>query len=53
MANSKIKTIKIIKQKFEEISFYLNEKTKRIWAATEAKSYGWGGIAIVAKAIGL
>lgn len=53
MANSKTKTIKIIKQKFEEISFYLNEKTKRIWAATEAKSYGWGGIAIVAKAIGL
>lgn len=43
-------TIDNIKKKFENIYPYMNEKTIRLWCATEAKSYGYGGIAIVAKA---
>ena len=36
-----------IHQKYKEVSKYLNEKSRRIWAATEAKSLGRGGITIV------
>jgi len=42
--------IKSIKLKFRQITFCLNERSRRIWAATEAKSYGWGGVSAVNKA---
>ncbi len=35
------------------ISPCLNERTRRLWAATEAKSFGRGGVACVARATGL
>ena len=31
----------------------LNERSRRLWAAAEAASYGWGGIRAVARATGL
>ena len=47
----------LIKEKFDEISSYLDEKTLRIWCATEANNYnkifGRGGITIVHRATGL
>ena len=42
-----------ISDKYKSLLPYLNEKTRRIWAATEARSLGWGGISQVAKATGL
>jgi hypothetical protein len=42
-----------IKDKYEKLSPYLNEKTRRIWAAVEARSLGWGGISQVSSATGL
>lgn len=39
-----------IKKKYDKISFCLNERSRRIWAATEADSYGRGGITAVCKA---
>ena len=42
-----------ISKKFERISEYLNEKSKRLWSANEAISIGWGGIEIVSKSTGL
>jgi hypothetical protein len=36
-----------IKEKFDKISPCLNERSRRIWVATEAKSIGWGGITAV------
>lgn len=36
--------------RFQAIRSNLNEKGLRIWAAAEAKSHGWGGIALVSKA---
>ena len=42
-----------IRQKYKEVSTYLNEKSRRIWAATEAKSLGRGGITIVTGATGI
>ena len=45
--------VKTIQDKYELLWPYLNEKTRRIWAAIEAQSLGWGGITLVAKATGL
>ena len=42
-----------IKSKFEALSSALNERARRLWAATEAKSLGYGGIACVELATGI
>jgi len=39
--------------KYHGISFCLNERSSRMWAATEAKSFGWGGITVVSEATGI
>jgi transposase len=51
MSNSQ--EVKSIQDKYGSLSPYLNEKTRRIWAAIEARSLGWGGISQVALATGL
>src|SRR5512135_800304 len=43
----------IIKQKFLVLNPLLDERTRRLWAACEAKALGWGGIAVVSQATGL
>jgi transposase len=45
--------VKKFRKKFNLVSSHLNEKTRRIWAATEAKIYGYGGITILSEATGL
>lgn len=47
------KSVKIIQDKFKLIRKTLNERGKRLWAATEASALGWGGITRVAEATGL
>jgi hypothetical protein len=51
MSNSQ--QLKSIQDKYNSLSPYLNEKTRRLWAAIEARSLGWGGISQVAVATGL
>ncbi len=46
MSNSQ--EVKNIQDKYDSLSPYLNEKTRRIWAAIEAQSLGWGGVSQVA-----
>ena len=46
-------SIKKIKEKFDVLVPFLNERTRRLWAATEAHSLGRGGITAVAQATGL
>lgn len=45
--------IALAKQRFEMISWALDERLKRLFAAAEAKSLGRGGITQIAKATGL
>lgn len=45
--------VKSIQDKYNSLSPFLNEKTRRIWAAIEARSLGWGGVSQVAYATGL
>ena len=40
--------VESIQDKYDSLKPYLNEKTRRIWAAIEARSLGWGGISQVA-----
>lgn len=42
-----------IKKKFHQLSRVMDERSRRIWAATEAMSIGWGGVSLVAEATGL
>lgn len=48
-----LKIEQIIKEKYNKISFCLNERSRRIWVATEADSYGRGGITAVCNATGI
>jgi hypothetical protein len=49
----KTKTIRMIQNKFQILNFAIDERTRRLWGATEAVAIGWGGISIVSKATGL
>jgi hypothetical protein len=42
-----------IRNKYGMLSSAFDEKTRRLWAASEAKSAGWGGISLVSEATGL
>ena len=41
-----------IRDKYNMLSSALDERTRRLWAASEATSVGWGGISIVSEATG-
>jgi len=43
----------IIRENYAALAVHLTERGRRIWAATEAKSYGRGGIATVYRATGI
>ena len=42
--------VKLYKAKYDAIKSCLNEKGRRLWAAVEAKDYGYGGVTILAEA---
>ena len=43
--------ITVIRQKYQTLHHRLNERTRRLWAATEANALGRGGVSIVHQAI--
>jgi len=48
-----IETTKSIARKYEKILPVLDERSRRIWCATEALEIGWGGISLVQRATGV
>jgi len=42
-----------IRARYVEIKPYLNERTRRLFVANEARAYGWGGRTIAARATGM
>ena len=46
-------TVATIRKKYCMLGPALDEKTRRLWAASEATSVGWGGVSIVSEATGL
>ena len=43
----------VLRQKYSALAPVLNERSRRLWAATEAKSIGHGGIACVERAVAI
>jgi Rhodopirellula transposase DDE domain len=43
----------IVHQKFTALLPILDERSRRLWAATEAKAFGRGGVSLVSKATGI
>jgi transposase len=48
-----VELITKIRDQYKSISFVLDERSQRLWAASEALSVGWGGISAVQKATGI
>ncbi|EQD43265.1 Rhodopirellula transposase family protein [mine drainage metagenome] len=46
-------SVKDIRLKYQRLSRVMNERSRRIWAATEARAIGWGGVSRVARATGM
>src|SRR6266496_3139313 len=42
-----------IKQRYERVADELNERTRRLLAASEALAFGWGGVSVASRATGL
>jgi len=42
-----------IQKKYRALNRELDERSRRLWAATEAESLGHGGVATVSRATGL
>ncbi len=40
----------IVREKYRLLGSHLDERTRRIWAATEANGYGYGGVSLVSRA---
>jgi hypothetical protein len=45
--------VNTVKQKYQALQHEMDERTRRLWAATEAQALGHGGVAAVARATGL
>lgn len=50
---SQAELLETIEAKYATLSPYMDERTRRIWAAVEARSLGWGGVSRVAEATGM
>jgi hypothetical protein len=46
-------TLKVVRAKWRPLAPTLTERSRRVWAATEARALGHGGIALVARATGI
>jgi hypothetical protein len=46
-------TLAVLQEKYAALAPIMDERLHRLWAASEAKALGWGGITLVAQATGL
>jgi len=53
MGNMAHPDVEIISEKYATLAPLLDERARRLWAATEARAIGWGGISRVSEATGL
>ena len=44
---------KVIRQKYDQIEIFLDERSRRLWAANEANAFGPGGVRAVAEVLGM
>jgi Rhodopirellula transposase DDE domain len=46
-------TVAEVRTKYQRLSRVMDERSRRVWAATEAAAAGWGGVTLVARATGM
>ncbi len=46
-------TVAEVRTKYQRLFRVMDERSRRVWAATEAAAAGWGGVSLVAKATGM
>ncbi len=46
-------TVQVVRTKYTSLEPALDERARRLWAATEARAIGWGGLSQVSEATGL
>jgi transposase len=51
--NARLRSLAAIRQKYNQLHGLMDERSRRVWAATEAKAVGWGGVSLVSEAIGM
>jgi len=51
MADAEV--VEWVREKYQAVAGSLNERGRRLWAAGEARSLGWGGVAAVIAALGM
>ncbi len=49
----KVEAEAIIRRKYDSMAPFLNERSRRLWAATEARAVGYGGVMAACRATGL
>jgi len=45
--------MEVVRRKYQTLRGSLNERSRRLWAVTEAQALGYGGVALVARATGI
>jgi hypothetical protein len=45
--------LEVIRRKYQSLHPFLNERQRRLWAATEARALGHGGVTLVSQATGM
>ena len=45
--------VRRIRQRYRSLALLMDERLRRQWAATEAQTYGWGGVVAVSEATGM
>ena len=48
-----VTAFEIVRQKYRMLEHSLNERSRRLWAAAEARALGYGGASLVARATGI
>ena len=43
----------VVRQRWSDVSATLDERRRRVWAATEARAWGRGGVSLLARVTGL
>ncbi len=46
-------SVTVLRRKYQRLARVMDERSRRIWAGTEACAAGWGGVSLVAKATGM
>ena len=48
--NARLRSLAAIRQKYNQLHGLMDERSRRVWAATEAEAVGWGRVSLISEA---